>query len=139
MSKLKDPENKKLIDAFMVDHAPLINKHINVLRSQGKIPPHVDEDDLHMAGFHGLMDALHKYDHGVAGRLAANSNQNVFAKYAEKRIRGRMLDHIVSSGEIPKSHLVRAKNLSLLPSDPQETSPESDKTPPAMPPPPKVS
>jgi DNA-directed RNA polymerase specialized sigma subunit len=115
MSLLKDPKNKKLLDDFMVEHAPLINKHINILKSQGKIPPNVQEEDLHMAGFHGLMDAVHKFNPEIAGRLASKEGENVFAKYAERRIQGKMLDHIVSTGDIPKSHQKRAKNLSLLP------------------------
>lgn len=115
MSLLKDPKNKKLLDDFMVEHAPLINKHINILKSQGKIPQNVQEEDLHMAGFHGLMDAIHKFDPEVASRTSNKEGQNVFAKYAERRIQGKMLDHIVSVGDIPKSKQKRAKNLNLLP------------------------
>jgi DNA-directed RNA polymerase specialized sigma subunit len=115
MSLLKDPNNKKLLDEFMIEHAPLINKHINVLKSQNKIPPHVQEEDLHLAGFKGLMEAVHKFDPEIASRLSSKEGENVFAKYADKKIRGHMLDHVVSTGEIPKSHQKRAKNISLLP------------------------
>lgn len=116
---IKDPKNKKLLDDFMVEHAPLIHKHINVLKSQGKIPSHVQEEDLHMAGFHGLMDALHKFDPEVASRLSTKEGENAFAKYAEQRIRGKMLDHIVATGDIPKTAQKKAKNLNLLPGDPE--------------------
>jgi DNA-directed RNA polymerase specialized sigma subunit len=117
---LKDPKNKKMLDDFMIEHAPLINKHINILKSQSKIPPHVQEEDLHLAGFKGLMEAVHKYDHNIASRLSNKEGENLFAKYADQKIRGHMLDHVVASGDIPKSHLQRAKNISLLPSDGEE-------------------
>lgn len=120
MSLLKNPENKKMLDMFMIEHAPMIHKHINVLKSQNKIPPHVQEEDLHMVGFRGLMEAVHKFDPEIASRLSSKEGENVFAKYADKKIRGHMLDHIVSTGDIPKSHQKRAKNLNLLPSgDPE--------------------
>jgi len=117
MSLLKDPNNKKMLDEFMIEHAPLINKHINILKSQGKIPPHVQEEDLHMAGFHGLMDAVHKFDPEVASRLSTKEGENAFSKYADRRINGKMLDHIVSTGDIPKSQQKRAKNIKLLPQE----------------------
>ena len=117
---LKDPKNKRLLDDFMVEHAPLINKHINILKQQNKIPEHVQVEDLHMAGFHGLMDALHKFDPEIASKTMTSEDKNPFAKYAERRIRGKMLDHIVASGDIPKTHLTRVRNLSLLPQEEEE-------------------
>lgn len=114
MSKLKDPKNQKLINDFLVEHAPLIHKHINVLKSKGLVPPNIDETDLHFAGFHGLMDALHKYDSDVASRTAGKEGQNVFSKYAERRIQGKMLDHIAAQDVIPKSARIKAKNLEAM-------------------------
>jgi DNA-directed RNA polymerase specialized sigma subunit len=129
MSLLKDPKNKKMLDDFMIEHAPLIHKHINILKSQGKIPANVQEEDLHMAGFHGLMDAVHKFDPEVASRLSNKEGENAFAKYADRRIQGKMLDHIVSVGDIPKSAQKRAKNLNLLPSSPEEAPVSPSQTP----------
>jgi DNA-directed RNA polymerase specialized sigma subunit len=120
MSLLKDPKNKKMLDDFMIEHAPMIHKHINVLKSQNKIPPHVQEEDLHMAGYRGLMEAVHKFDPEIASRLSNKEGENAFAKYADKKVRGHMLDHVVSTGDIPKSHQKRAKNISLLPSEDPE-------------------
>lgn len=114
MSNLKDPKNQKLINDFLIEHAPLIHKHINVLKSKGLIPKGVDEEDLHFAGFHGLMDALHKYDSDVASRTASKEGQNVFSKYAERRIQGKMLDHIAAQDHIPKTARIKAKNLEAL-------------------------
>ena len=122
MSNLKDPKNQKLINDFLIEHAPLIQKHINVLKSKKLIPPNVEDDDLHFAGFHGLMDALHKYSHDVAGRTKGKEDENVFSKYAEQRIKGKMLDHIAAQDQIPKTARIRAKNLEALKGAPTETA-----------------
>ena len=122
MSLLKDPNNKKMLDAFIIEHAPLINKHINILKSQKKIPPYVQDEDLHLAGIKGLMQAVHKFDPEIASRMATKAGDNLFTKYADKKIRGHMLDHVASSGDIPKTHQQRAKNLNRLASE-QEASP----------------
>lgn len=108
---LQDPKNQKKINDFIAEHAPIIHKQINILRSKGKIPQGVEESDLHFAGFHGLMDAMHKYDHDVASRLAGKDD-NPFVKYAERRVQGKMLDHIAEQDDIPRVARIRAKNLS---------------------------
>lgn len=108
---LKDPQNQKLLNDFLVEHAPLIQKHINILKSKGVVPPHIDPEDLHFAGFHGLMDALHKYSHDVASKTSTKEGENVFAKYAERRIQGKMLDHLAEQDAIKKRERIRAKNL----------------------------
>lgn len=133
---LKDPKNQKLIQDFLLEHAPLINKHINVLKSKGMVPPNVDAEDLHFAGFHGLMDALHKYSPDVASRTTTKEGDNAFAKYAEQRIKGKMLDHIAAQDAIPKVARIRAKNLEALKGQPQveEAQPSAS---PSVPPPPK--
>lgn len=113
MSDLKHPKNQKILNDFLIEHAPLIHKHINVLKSKGLVPPNIDEADLHFAGFHGLMDALHKYDTDIASRTGGTP-ENAFSKYAEQRIKGKMLDHIASRDEIPKVLRTRAKNLASL-------------------------
>lgn len=111
---LKDPNNRKLLDDFMSEHAPLIHKQVNVLKSKGKIPLGVQPEDLHMHGFLGLMDALHKYDHTVASNRATKEGENTFSKYAERRIQGKILDHIASQDQIPKVARTRAKNLATM-------------------------
>lgn len=107
---LKDPQNKKILNDFMSEHAPLIHKQVKVLKASGKIPTHIEDEDLHFAGIHGLMDAVHKYDHGVAARMH-RGEENPFVKYAEQRIRGKMLDHAAAQDAIPKHLRTRAKNL----------------------------
>lgn len=52
------------------------------------IPAHIEDTDLHTAGIDGLMDAFHRYD----------KKKGSFAAFANARIRGKMLDHVTSSG-----------------------------------------
>ena len=116
---LKDPENKKILNDFISEHAPLIHKQLKVLRSSGKIPTHIEDEELHFAGIHGLIDAMHKYDHDVASRTSKEGD-NPFTKYAEQRIRGKILDHAVSHDAVPKSVRTRAKNLNAQSPKPPE-------------------
>lgn len=110
---LKDPKNQKLIQDFLIEHGPLINQTIKHLRSSGKIPEHIEDDDLHFAGFHGLMEAVHRYSNDVASNTSEEGH-NAFAKYAKTRIRGKMLDIGEASHEIPAVARKRAKNLKAL-------------------------
>jgi len=119
---LKDPKNQKLLNDFMAEHAPLINKQVKILASKGKIPSGIEHEDLHMHGFHGLMDAMHKYDHDVASKRSSKEGENTFTKYAERRIQGKILDHLASQDQIPKVARTRAKNLATL--TPQSDKPE---------------
>ena len=106
MSKLpNDPESQKLINDFLIEHAPLINLHVKKLMNEGKIPQGIDPTDLHTAGFHGLMEALHRYD----PKVGAN-----FSTYAGRRVAGKMLDHVASLDEVPKTARIRAKNIKAL-------------------------
>lgn len=127
---LKDPKNQKLLNDFLVEHAPLIQKHINILKSKGMVPPHIDAEDLHFAGFHGLMDALHKYDHDVASRTSSKEGENVFSKYAERRIQGKMLDHLAEQDGVKKRERIRTKNLaSTAASAPAPEAPAAPEAP----------
>lgn len=104
---LDDPENKKKLNFFMAEHAPLINMHANKLKNAGFIPKDLDINDIHMAGVYGLMDALHKYKPDTSG------GKN-FADYAHARIRGSMLEHVKQHTGIPKHLITQAKNLRAL-------------------------
>ncbi len=126
----KDPQNQRLLNAFIADHSPLINKHIAILRSKNMIPPHIEDGDLHTAGVMGLMDALHKYDPSVAANIGTKEGDNPFAKYAESRIRGKILDHLASQDAVPKAARQKAKvmeaNKNIMAAAeaaPQETEP----------------
>jgi RNA polymerase sigma factor (sigma-70 family) len=107
---LDDPNNQKKINDFIVEHAPLINLHIKKLMASGKIPENVDPSDLHMAGFQGLMEALHRYDPKIGAS---------FSTYAGTRINGKMLDHVASQDYVPKTARIQAKNIKAL-NEPQQ-------------------
>jgi len=112
MADLKSPKTQALINWLMVTHAPLIQKHINILKSKGQVPSNIDESDLHFAGFHGLMDAFHKYNPDIASRASTGKEgENPFSKYAERRIQGKMLDHIAAQDPIPKQVRAQAKRI----------------------------
>jgi len=128
---LKKPENQKILNDFISEHAPLIGKQLNMLRSSGKIPAHIENEDLHFAGIHGLIDAMHKYDHDVASRTS-KEGENVFTKYAEQRIRGKMLDHAASMDVVPKSVRSRAKNLASQESQQTAGAVQEPNTPPKV-------
>lgn len=108
---LKDPKNQQLLNSFVAEHAPLINKHVAILRSKGLVPKGIEDEDLHSAGFHGLMDALHKYDPSVAANTTSGEGENTFAKYAEQRVKGKMLDHLASIDPVPKAARTKVKNI----------------------------
>ena len=128
MSKLKDPKNQKMLNDFLEEHAPLIFKHINILKSKGKIQPNVDPEDLHFAGMYGLFDAMHKFNSDTASRTLGKEGENPFTKYADKRIQGKMLDHIAAQDQVPKGTRIKAKNLA-----PQQGAPTPAAEPTAMP------
>jgi DNA-directed RNA polymerase specialized sigma subunit len=120
---LKDPKNKALLDGFIMEHAPLVHKVFNILKSKGQLPQEVVEDPTgaHTAGFHGLIEALHLYNPEIAANTAKKGD-NTFAKYAESRIRGRMRDHADSFHAIPKHIRQKANNLAAISAPAEETT-----------------
>lgn len=117
---LDDPKNKEKINHFLIEHAPLINLYVKKLKNEGMIPKDIDHSDLHLAGFQGLMEALHRYD----PKVGAN-----FQTYAGTRIRGKMLDHVASQDYIPKNVRTQAKNIKALAAGGAGTTPpKPDKT-----------
>jgi|SRR5581483_10190664 len=104
-SPLDDPKNKEKFNHFLIEHAPLINLHVKKLQNEGKIPEGIDVNDLHMEGFHGLVDALHKYDPKVGAS---------FPTYAGRRISGKMLDYLSSLDPVGKVIRTQVKNIGKL-------------------------
>jgi len=127
---LDDPQNQEKINHFLIEHAPLINLHFKKLMDAGHIPKESDPSDLHMAGFEGLMDALHKYDPKVGSS---------FSNYAGHRIRGKMLDfaHSNYADHIPKTERIQAKKLASMTQTPTVAAPAAPATAPATMPPKK--
>jgi len=84
---------KKWFDYTVQEHMPEIEKNVSYLRAKGQVPPNIEHGDMVAHGVNGLMDALSRYDEGVASRTY-KEGANPFTKYAAQRIRGKMLDHV---------------------------------------------
>lgn len=92
MADPKNPEHERLLTNFILEHVPRIMMHIKSLKRTGKLPQHIENEDLVMHGIEGLYDAVHRYDPNVHKNGNPNS-ENPFLGYADHRIRGRLLDH----------------------------------------------
>jgi RNA polymerase sigma factor for flagellar operon FliA len=90
-----------------VDRDVLIAEHVSLVkylasRVSAKLPPSIEADDLVGAGMLGLIDAAEKFDATRGIR---------FRTYAERRIRGAILDHLRSLDWAPRSLRRRAREL----------------------------
>lgn len=111
---MADDNKRDHLNDMLIEWAPMINMHASKLE-RGGLPPHIDTTDLHSHGMHGLIDAFHKYDpkRGVD-----------FSTYASRRIKGKMLDHVTSSGgenAVDNYHYKQAKKFMAQ----QKTKPET--------------
>ncbi|MBI3735023.1 FliA/WhiG family RNA polymerase sigma factor [Candidatus Sumerlaeota bacterium] len=80
--------------------SPLVKFIAN--RIAGRLPQHVEIDDLVESGIIGLIDALEKFD---------PSHQIKFKTYAEFRIRGAILDELRALDWVPRSTRQKATRL----------------------------
>jgi len=71
-------------------------------RIAGRLPSHVEVDDLINAGILGLIDAIDKYD---------PTRKIKFKTYAEFRIRGAIIDELRSLDWVPRSTRQKASRL----------------------------
>ena len=120
------PPGRDHLNDMLVEWAPHINLHLNKLQNENRIPPHVDPTDLQSAGMHGLIEAFKNYD----PKVGAN-----FATYAGTRIRGKMLDHITSSGDanaVDYFHYKKAKQFMKQEAAKKQAAQQAE-TPPKLP------
>jgi DNA-directed RNA polymerase sigma subunit (sigma70/sigma32) len=75
-----DPQER---DRLLVEHLPTVR--FIARKIHGRLPQHVELDDLISAGVVGLIDAFGKFDH---------SKQVQFKSYAQFRVRGAILDSL---------------------------------------------
>jgi RNA polymerase sigma factor for flagellar operon FliA len=85
---------------MIMEHLPLV-KYI-AARIAGRLPSHVEVDDLINAGILGLIDAIDKYD---------PTRKIKFKTYAEFRIRGAIIDELRSLDWVPRSTRQKASRL----------------------------
>ncbi|HEY5331741.1 MAG TPA: FliA/WhiG family RNA polymerase sigma factor [Acidobacteriaceae bacterium] len=83
-----DPQQR---DRLLVEHLPTVR--FIARKIHGRLPQHVELDDLISAGVVGLIDAFGKFDHG---------KQVQFKSYAQFRIRGAILDSLRSLDWSPR-------------------------------------
>lgn len=125
MADDKKKDERDHLNDHMIEWAPLINYHVNSMKES--LPPHIDPEDLYAAAMHGLIDAFHKYD----PKRGANFNT-----YASQRIKGKMLDHVTSSGagSVDNYHYKQAKQFMAQnkPKQPEAT-PKVEQAAPALP------
>jgi RNA polymerase sigma factor for flagellar operon FliA len=90
-----------------VDRDQLIAENVALVkyiaaRVGAKLPPSIEVDDLVGAGMLGLIDAAEKFDQARGIR---------FRTYAERRIRGAILDHLRGLDWAPRSLRRRAREI----------------------------
>jgi RNA polymerase sigma factor for flagellar operon FliA len=90
-----------------IDRETLVETHVSLVkylaaRVGAKLPPSIEVDDLVGSGMLGLIDAAEKFDPSRGIR---------FRTYAERRIRGAILDHLRSLDWAPRSLRRRAREL----------------------------
>ena len=99
MNNATDPQPVDL-DALITGHMALVG-HI-VRESMGRLPGHVNRDDLSSAGFTALVQAARSYD---------ESRGVPFTRYAATRIRGAILDELRGIDWASRSVRRRAREL----------------------------
>lgn len=94
-----DKTDDEHINDMVMEHAPTIHYQANALKAAGKVPSHVEEADLHAAGWHGLLEAFKSYDPKLAN----------FNTWASSKVKNKMLEHIGGTGAIDQHHYRKAR------------------------------
>jgi RNA polymerase sigma factor FliA len=87
-------------NAMVEEHLPLV-KYI-ASRIAGRLPSHIEIDDLTNAGVIGLIDAVEKFD---------PARKIKFKTYAEFRIKGAILDELRALDWLPRSTRQKASRI----------------------------
>lgn len=87
-------------NAMVEEHLPLV-KYI-ASRIAGRLPSHVELDDLINAGVIGLIDAVEKFD---------ATRKIKFKTYAEFRVKGAILDELRALDWVPRSTRQKASRI----------------------------
>lgn len=77
---------------IILDYLPMVKYVAN--RIAGRLPSHIEVEDLVNAGIIGLIDAIEKFD---------PSRKIKFKTYAEFRVKGAILDELRSLDWVPRS------------------------------------
>lgn len=90
---------RHLRDDLVINHIELVRDVLG--RLAGNLPSFVDRDGMESAGMMGLLQAAENYDPA----------KGPFPQFAQKRIRGAMLDELRRSSGLPQKMLARIKAL----------------------------
>lgn len=93
-------DDKKLIEHFILEHAPLLSRAIGKLKNQGLINDDIDVGDLREHGIVGLMKAARSFEPG---------GERKFHNHALDSIYKHMRQHIADSDPIHQSIRRQAK------------------------------
>lgn len=93
-------DDKKLVEHFILEHAPLLSRAIGKLKNQGLINDDIDVGDLREHGIIGLMKAARSYEGG---------GERKFHNHALDSIYKHMRQHIADSDPIHQSVRRQAK------------------------------
>lgn len=89
------------VDELVETHMPLVKKI--ALHMMGRLPDHIQLEDLMQAGMVGLLEAARKYESGQGA---------TFETYAGIRIRGAIVDEIRRGDWVPRSVHRNARRIS---------------------------
>lgn len=77
---------------WVLEYAPLVHRIIS--RIKWKLPAHLDEEDLFQSGIVGLLEAARSYDEKYRVK---------FSTFAQKRIKGAVLDYLRKMDPMPRN------------------------------------
>lgn len=98
LSKFSDEEKKAIVAEFL----PKIKSW--TIRLKGTLPESVDADDLFSAASVGLLESMERFD---------KSKNVTFGTFAERRIKGAMLDSLRNLDFLPRNLRTRLKALDV--------------------------
>jgi RNA polymerase sigma factor for flagellar operon FliA len=94
--------NYQTRDELIISHLPLVKFLVG--RISAKLPPHLDQQDLMSAAIIGLITSAERFD---------PSRGIQFKTYAEKRIKGTIMDELRSQDWLPRTLREKYKRLEL--------------------------
>ncbi len=90
-------------ERLILNYAPMVKVIAGRLR--GRLPPHVEIDDLIAAGLNGLLTSVERYDPVIGAP---------FKHFAEYRIRGAMIDALRSLDWVPRAVREQAREIEAV-------------------------
>jgi len=90
----------QMTGADVLKYEPMVSYVVS--RMTGRLPAHIEKDELHATGMMGLVDAFEKFD--------PNKGANI-KTYAELRVKGAILDHLRALDWVPRTLRRKGRDL----------------------------